>query len=305
MGKIIILTTSLLLFVLFASAQNIDEVAAIWKKVYQPVDSVGLGNRTVANDNIMLKELGGYWVDTRMPGNGIYNTVKLNLLVATGTVTGGVLFFEQSADTSNTANTFQWFVTDNVTSSSITSYTITTAARGFTGQILARFVKVRLNSTVTGTTTGVQMISTYSTTMAFPPSLTAVSSYGPSLQVQAAINTGSFSNGTTVYTYTATASNNQTLLKASTGNIYTIHITNYAAYACFFRLFNKSTAPVTGTDTNLYEWSIPANSSIDIPINDVGLKFATGIGFNITKLQAALDNTSLVAGDIQLTMAYN
>jgi hypothetical protein len=305
MGKIITITTSLLLFVLFASAQNIDEVAAIWKKVYQPVDSVGLGSRTVANDNIMLKELGGYWIDTRLPGNGIYNTIRMNLLVATGTVTAGTLFFEQSADTSSSANTYQWFVTDNITAASTTTYTLTTASRSFSGQLLSRFVRVRLGTAVTGTTTGVQMISTYSTTSAVPPSLTATSSYGPNLQVQAAINTGSFNNGTTVYTYTATASNNQTLLKASTGNIYTIHLTNYAAYACFFRLFNKATAPVTGTDANLYEWAIPANSSIDIPISDVGLKFATGIGFNITKLQAALDNTVLVAGDIQLTMAYN
>jgi hypothetical protein len=93
------------------------------------------------------------------------------------------------------------------------------------------------------------------------------------------------------------ASTNATSLKASAGNIAAIDLYNVAAYAVFFKLYNKASAPTVGTDTPIWTIPIPANGSYSTEF-PIGEYFSTGIAFAITKLQADSDTTVIAASDV-------
>ena len=95
-----------------------------------------------------------------------------------------------------------------------------------------------------------------------------------------------------------------TLVKASAGSLTALVLSNVSASARYFKLFNKATAPAHGTDTPLVTIPIPANSVVVVPLSNMGLRFATGIGYAITVNQALLDNTSIGAGEVQVVGSY-
>lgn len=104
-------------------------------------------------------------------------------------------------------------------------------------------------------------------------------------------------NGATASRVNAGATTNATSLKASAGNIYSIHVYNVAAYDVFLKLYNKASAPTVGTDTPV--WTIPIKAGGGFSANfPIGTSFSTGIAYAITKLQADSDTTAVVAGDL-------
>lgn len=111
-------------------------------------------------------------------------------------------------------------------------------------------------------------------------------------------------NSTTTVNLNSAASTNATLVKASAGIIYTIQANNTTASAKYLRLYNLTTAPTVGTSTPVMVVTIPAASSVTVPIGSVGLKFATGISYAITNAAAYLDATAVAAGDVQLLINY-
>lgn len=111
-------------------------------------------------------------------------------------------------------------------------------------------------------------------------------------------------NGTTTSSLNSAATTNATLVKSSAGIIYTIQANNTTAAAKYLRLYNLTTAPTVGTSTPVMVITIPAASSITVPIGLVGLKFSTGISYAITNAAAYLDATAVAAGDVQLLINY-
>ena len=104
-------------------------------------------------------------------------------------------------------------------------------------------------------------------------------------------------NGATASRVNAAATTNATSLKASAGQLYTIDVFNVAAYNVFLKLYNKASAPTVGTDTPVMTIPIQAGGGYS-KTWPMGLPFATGIAYAITKLQADSDTTVLVAGDL-------
>lgn len=104
-------------------------------------------------------------------------------------------------------------------------------------------------------------------------------------------------NGATASRVNAAASTNATSLKATAGQLYTIDVFNAAAYNVFLKLYNKASAPTVGTDTPVMTIPIQAGGGYS-KTWPMGLSFATGIAYAITKLQADADTTVLVAGDL-------
>jgi hypothetical protein len=102
----------------------------------------------------------------------------------------------------------------------------------------------------------------------------------------------------------AAASTNATSVKASAGQVYTVHIYNVSAAVKYFKLYNKASAPTVGTDTPVETHAIPAASWIRIDYTNHGNPFATGIGYALTGGGADGDTTSLAAGDVVLNMLY-
>ena len=104
-------------------------------------------------------------------------------------------------------------------------------------------------------------------------------------------------SGATASRVNAAATTNATSLKASAGQLYTIDVFNAAAYNVFLKLYNKASAPTVGTDTPVMTIPIQAGGGYS-KTWPMGLSFATGIAYAITKLQADSDTTVVVAGDL-------
>lgn len=118
-------------------------------------------------------------------------------------------------------------------------------------------------------------------------------------QSQIKVNPGvsATANGTTASRVNAAATTNATPLKASAGQLYTIDVFNTAAYNVFLKLYNKASAPTVGTDVPVMTIPVQAGGGYS-KTWPMGLPFATGIAYAITKLQADSDTTVLVAGDL-------
>lgn len=69
-------------------------------------------------------------------------------------------------------------------------------------------------------------------------------------------------------------------IKASSGNLFGLVLTNNTAAVCFAEFFNKATAPTLGTDAVVMAYEIPASAAYNIPPGPYALgNFTTGIGF--------------------------
>ena len=94
------------------------------------------------------------------------------------------------------------------------------------------------------------------------------------------------------------ATTNATLVKASAGRLYKMRGYNTTAGVLYLKLFNKTTAPVPGTDTPVHTEALKPNDYFNLEFGDLGLYFATGIGYAITGAVADGDTTVLTAGAI-------
>jgi len=119
----------------------------------------------------------------------------------------------------------------------------------------------------------------------------------------AVIMTPASSGGLLIAKTVAAASTNATLVKAGAGQVFGVELANNAAYAVFFKLFNKATAPTPGTDTPVWTIQVPPGGRVEIN-RPAGIAFPLGIGYTITKLVADLDTTVLVAGDVVGSVNY-
>lgn len=99
------------------------------------------------------------------------------------------------------------------------------------------------------------------------------------------------------------ASTNANLVKNSVGRVFNVYAFNTSASIRYVKLFDKATAPVTGTDVPAKTFLVPANGQISIQFA-AGAHFSNGIGFAITTNAADLDNIAVAAGDIYLDIDY-
>ncbi len=121
----------------------------------------------------------------------------------------------------------------------------------------------------------------------------------------AAINIrGGIANGTSTSFLNSAATTNATLLKASAGTLYSIFVNNASASAKFLRVYNLTVAPTVGTSSPILVVTIPANTSLTVPINALGLAFSTGMSYAITNAAAYLDATAVAAGDVQVLFSW-
>lgn len=113
----------------------------------------------------------------------------------------------------------------------------------------------------------------------------------------------SASGGHTTGRVMSAATTNATSLKASSGNLYGIHLHNSGAAAVFFKLYNKASAPTVGTDTPVTTVSIAAGGRVDFD-NVQGEAFSTGIAYAITNLVADSDTTAVTLNQVTGHLLY-
>jgi hypothetical protein len=115
---------------------------------------------------------------------------------------------------------------------------------------------------------------------------------------------GGTANGGTVTGAISAATNNATVVKASAGQVYSIHACNINAAVRYLKLYNKATAPTCGTDVPVMRIPIPAsNCTPTIPF-PIGAAFGTGIGFCIVTGAADTDNTATAANEQFVNITY-
>tara|TARA_R100000541_G_scaffold370_7_gene3144 strand:+ start:948 stop:1370 length:423 start_codon:yes stop_codon:yes gene_type:complete len=90
---------------------------------------------------------------------------------------------------------------------------------------------------------------------------------------------------------------NENFIKKSRGSFYGISLCNTAATDAFVRIFDKATIPVSGSDTPIATYCIPADSvnNFFLPIP---LGLVNGLGLNITGAATIGDSTAVGSNQI-------
>ena len=114
---------------------------------------------------------------------------------------------------------------------------------------------------------------------------------------------------TKVHFKSSANSTNATSVKNSSGAIFNMIIHNTHSgggggnNSIALRLYNKTTAPVVGTDVPMIVIHVPANSSKEINFTS-GITFTDGIAYSITDGDALLDATAVSADGVQVYIGY-
>jgi hypothetical protein len=150
-------------------------------------------------------------------------------------------------------------------------------------------------------TAGTTTLVAYASQQATPKLYQSVVVTGQS----AVIPQPSVANGfTTYHTLISAASTNATSVKASAGMIGTCVLTNTSTTFKYFKVFNSSAAPTTGTSTPVIQFPVAPNSTLDVSMSFAGLRLGTGIAYAITGGSALLDNTAVGAGEVLVNLSY-
>jgi len=113
---------------------------------------------------------------------------------------------------------------------------------------------------------------------------------------------------TKVHFKSSTNSTNATSVKSSAGAVFNMIIHNTHSggggnNSIAFRLYNKSTAPVVGTDVPMIVIHVPSNQSKEINFTS-GITFTNGIAYSLTAGDALLNATAVSADGVQLYIGY-
>lgn len=110
-------------------------------------------------------------------------------------------------------------------------------------------------------------------------------------------------NPMTIYHVVSSNGTNAANIKSSSATLYGWSIFNNAAYPVFIKLFNKSTAPIPGTDSPAMTISVQAGVRADGDI-DAGIAYPQGLGIAITKGITDLDSSTIAASDCVVDLFY-
>jgi len=113
---------------------------------------------------------------------------------------------------------------------------------------------------------------------------------------------------TKVHFKSSTNSTNATSVKSSAGAIFNMIIHNThsgggSGSAIAFRLYNKATAPVVGTDVPMIVIHVQSNDSKEINFTS-GITFVNGIAYSITDGSSLMDATVVSADGVQVYIGY-
>lgn len=114
------------------------------------------------------------------------------------------------------------------------------------------------------------------------------------------------SGAATFHKLTTAANTNPTSVKSSQGSISGGSLRNRAASERYFKLYNKASAPVVGTDIPVLTIGLPAASIFGLEelVGVYGARFSAGIAYAITGAYADADTTAIAAGDVDVNLIY-
>lgn len=240
------------------------------------VRSSGTMRVTVATDDV-VPVTGTFWQATQPVS-----------IAANVTVVGTGTFVTQSVCTNSgtfavqAAQSGTWTVGLSAaqtlaTVTTVSTVTVVSAVTAITNALPAGsnlLGKVGIDQTTPGTTNGVSVVAT--------------SLGGLSLYSLIAVGT----------------SGDATNVKASAGKVCWVYVVNGASSVRYLKFYDSASAPTAGSGTPVLRLPIPPNFSGFMLNNEVGLAFATGIGFTMVTGQADNNSTGVTANDCTLNIGY-
>ena len=271
--------------------------------------STTLQNAATANGNGTAMNVAGY------------ETAALQVTASVAMSGGTTINFEVSEDNST------WVAIEGFAPGSSTAAGTTTTATGdFQFNVAAySYLRARISAYSAGTITITGFAVATAGAPAFLKALVcdgsgnAISSVAGALGVSATLQSGANSIGsvavpanstggaTPYHLVAAGTSSDKTSVKTTSGTVYLISVGNIMSTACYFKLFDKSSAPTMGTDTPKLTFLVPGNTAgagTNIPIPTQGIAFSNGIAFAITGGIGDTDSTSVTANDVVVDLAY-
>lgn len=124
--------------------------------------------------------------------------------------------------------------------------------------------------------------------------ITTVTTVG-SVTALAAINSVATTNGLSIGTQVTPTTPATLSIKGTAGRLHFLQVGNPNIGSVYVKVFNLA-APTLGTTAANMNFLIPANSSINVAINDTGLFFSTAIVVAVTNGPALTDNTAITTG---------
>lgn len=100
------------------------------------------------------------------------------------------------------------------------------------------------------------------------------------------------------------ATTNATSVKTTPININEGIWSNNGASAAYIKLYNKTSAPVVGTDTPVATIMIPAGGTVQMAFGNFGLRLTSGLGIAITGGMAVSDTTAVAAAQVSSHINY-
>lgn len=135
---------------------------------------------------------------------------------------------------------------------------------------------------------------------ALPVTLTSTTLTGTSTVTSAPATSG----GLTIKSAIMASGTNATSVKASAGQLYKIEVTNNSTNIGYLKIYNTASAPTAGSGTPVIRIMCPASGGAFSTFADVGVAFATGIGFTFTGGIADADTTSVAASAFIVNLYY-
>lgn len=163
--------------------------------------------------------------------------------------------------------------------------------------IYARYIRVRMTAYTSGTATGTLLLSR--TVMPAITSGAVVVQQGTWITQNTPRDSGGLSMSSTV----ATATTNETVVKAVVGQVYSIYANNTNAAVRYLKLYNKATVPIVGTDVPAMTLAIPAAGVVAMDVS-CGLAFSAGIAFALTAGVAATDIAAVAANEHVVNIGF-
>lgn len=115
------------------------------------------------------------------------------------------------------------------------------------------------------------------------------------------------SGGATPYKYIAAAAADQdaTVVKASAGTLYSLHVLSTITSVRYVKIYDTSTAP-TSADTPVLVFAVPATAglAVDVSLPPCGALFSNGIAFRITTGVADSNASAATASDCVISLTY-
>jgi hypothetical protein len=227
-----------------------------------------------------------------------YKFISLQL---TGTWVGTVSF-----QGSNDGGTFFPIVTSNPSGGQAIGESSTTENRLVKLPTIYKFVRIRVTSYTSGIVEGVAYGHRDENSSGLIAAIGPVTLNAETTKKIG--NVGIAQSGVTVtyQKFISATTTNATAVSSVPANISILHMENSGDGVRYFKLYNKASAPVVGTDVPLITIGIPAvsSSSFTLPAL-IGIDFSIGISFAITLGAADTDATPLtVAANVTGLIAY-